>query len=485
VIGIVVSRADSASEHVCEHLLELADWRRRVDDAHPDAEGGGEVFRTDGFELRTFEEIHIDLAAAAAPFDDPDLLVFASRHAGDTGPLLTAHFTGNFGPAKFGGADNAVATACPNALSAVVDALDERAPPAYDVGVEATHHGPTEVGVPSMFVELGSDEDQWRDPEGARAVAEAILELDGVAPHAERRPGDGDSPAVTDCPIRRHVVGVGGGHYAPRFERIVRETGWHVGHVAADWALNAMGDPAEHRDVLDAAFERSEADLALVDDADGEHEAVVDAIEELGYRTVGERWLRETDGVPLSLVTPLEDELSPIAAGLRFGVPAREAELVPEDEVAIVDLPDDLLAEAQGVDADAVRDAVERHAYAFETTESGSRTEGRAAFPVGSDADDSAADADSSAADADDPAAYRELISALADVLAEKYDTVERRNGQLRVATEAFDPELAHAAGVPEGPAFGKLSNGQPVEVDGETVAPEDVRSVREAEFEV
>jgi len=478
VIGIVVSRADSASEHVGEHLLELADWRRRVDDAHPDAEGGGAVFRTDGFELRTFETIHLDVEAAAAPFDDPDLLVFASRHAGDTGPLLTAHFTGNFGPAKFGGEDNALAAACPNALSAVVDALDERAPSEYDVGVEATHHGPTAVGVPSMFVELGSDEEQWQDPEGARAVAEAILELDGVAPHAERLPGDGDSPAVTDCPIRRHVVGIGGGHYAPRFERIVRETDWHVGHVAADWALDAVGDPADHRDVLDAAFEQSEADLALVDDADGEYEAVVDAIEELGYRTVGERWLRETDGVPLSLVTPLEDDLAPIADGLRFGDPAREAELVPEDEVTIVDLPDDLLAEAQGVDADAVRDAVERHAYAFETSESGTRVEGRAAFPAADGVGDAAEDAD-------DPAAYQELIAALADVLAEKYDTVERRNGCLRVATEAFDPELAGAAGVPEGPAFGKLSNGQPVDVDGETIAPEDVRSIREAEFEV
>ncbi|MFC6730359.1 hypothetical protein ACFQDG_17040, partial [Natronoarchaeum mannanilyticum] len=260
--------------------------------------------------------------------------------------------------------------------------------------------------------------------------------------------------------------------YAPRFERIVRETGWHVGHVAVDWALDAMGDPDQRRDVLDAAFAHSEADLALVDDADGEYEDVVDVIEELGYRTVGERWLRETDGVPLSLVTPLEDELSSISDGLRFGDPAREADIVPEDEVAVVDLPDDLLAEAQGVDRDAVRDAFERHAYAFETNESGTRVAGRAAFP--------AADGGGSK-----PNAYQDLVAALADVLAEKYDAVERRNGCLRVEIEAFDPELASAAGVPEGPAFGKLSNGQSVEVDGETVAPEDVRSVREEEFEV
>ena len=472
MIGIVVSRADSASEHIGEHLLSLADWSRRADDAHPDARGGGDVYRTDGFELRTFDELHLEIEAAAAPFDDVDLLVFASRHAGDTGPLLTAHFTGNFGPAEFGGDDRSLATACPNALSAVVDALEAHAPPAYDVGVECTHHGPSEVGAPSMFVELGSDEEQWDDPDGARAVARAILDLEGVAPHADPRPGDGETAAVTDCPIRRHVVGIGGGHYAPRFTRIVRETDWHVGHVAADWALEAMGSPEEHRDVLEEAFEASEADVAVVDadDADGEYDRLRAEVEDMGYRVESERWLRETGDVPLSLVRTLEADLSTVDDGLRFGDPAREASVVDPDDVALVDLPDDLLADAQGVDREAVRDAVERAAYAFETSEAGNRVEGRAAFPAdGGDA----------------PGAYEDLVDALADVLREKYDAVERNGDRLLAETTAFDPELAREAGVPEGPAFGRLSNGQAVEVDGETVEPEDVRSVRREEYAI
>ena len=31
MLAIVVSRADSASEHIAEHLLELADWTERTD----------------------------------------------------------------------------------------------------------------------------------------------------------------------------------------------------------------------------------------------------------------------------------------------------------------------------------------------------------------------------------------------------------------------------------------------------------------------
>ncbi|MDB2294652.1 hypothetical protein PM085_20895, partial [Halorubrum ezzemoulense] len=51
--------------------------------------------------------------------------------------------------------------------------------------------------------------------------------------------------------------------------------------------------------------------------------------------------------------------------------------------------------------------------------------------------------------------------------------------------TRAFDTAAAREFGVPEGPAFGKLSAGQSVEVDGETVAPEDVSKERLVEFSV
>lgn len=91
MIGIVVSRADSASVHIGEHLLELADWDERTDGDRPDADGGGTVFSRDGFELREFDDLHIDLDDPAEAFDaDLDLVVVVSRHAGETGALLTA-----------------------------------------------------------------------------------------------------------------------------------------------------------------------------------------------------------------------------------------------------------------------------------------------------------------------------------------------------------------------------------------------------------
>jgi len=80
---------------------------------------------------------------------------------------------------------------------------------------------------------------------------------------------------------------------------------------------------------------------------------------------------------------------------------------------------------------------------------------------------------------------YDALIDVLAEVLAEKYDAVDRRDGQIVAEVTAFDPGLAHDAGVPEGPAFGRLSDGESISVDGRTINPEAVESTRTEEFPI
>jgi D-aminoacyl-tRNA deacylase len=439
MLAVVVSRADEASEHVGERLLELEPWTEREDDSRPDGEGGGTYYRTDGIELRTFEELHLRLDGVAAAFDAPEMLVFASRHSGETGRLLTAHATGNFGAAEYGGREGSLARAAPNAVRAVQRAFEEYAPDRYDTGIEATHHGPSTVGCPSLFVELGSDEVEWADPGGAEAVARSILELRGVSPDADRS-----------------VVGFGGGHYAPRFDRVLTETDWGVGHVAADWALESMGDPRASREVIAAAFRNSGTELTLIDGENPELAAVVD---ELGFRTVSETWLRETTGVPLDLVERAECDLAPVDEGLRFGAQAAGY----DGGIVLEELPAELLDEANGVDRSAVVDAVAERTVAYETLEGASLVAGPVALA--------------------DAAGYRAVIEELAAVLEAKYDVVAVDDEEVIARREAFDPELAREAGVEEGPDFGRLSAGDPVEVGGETVEPANVRTARERRF--
>jgi len=474
VIGIVVSRADMASTHIGEQLRAVGKWTVHEDPDRADADGGGTYYRREGFELREFETIHIELGDPSTAFSDPDdieCLVFVSRHAGDTGRLLTAHVTGNFGPAEYGGAAGSFARAAPGAHKTVIDALDEHAPNNYEVGIECTHHGPSECPTPSLFVELGSDEAAWEDPDGARAVADAVLDLRGVA--ADYCPTAAGHP--------RHVVGFGGGHYTPRCHRIVTETDWAVGHIGSDWQLDAMGDPAENRAVIDAAFAASNAELAVVDGDKPELEGV---IADLGYRVVSETWLRTVGERPLGVVEAAEATLSTVDAGLRFGEVAAagdtagdtdaaaasdDADTASDDDPAavwtVVELPDSLIAAANGVDADATVAAVAETTVAYETTEGATLPAGRALV-----------------VDAGD---FARLIDRLAELLSQAYESVERTADAVVCRETGFDPSKAATLGVPEGPKFGRLASGETVVVNGREISPAAVESERVERFSV
>ena len=217
-----------------------------------------------------------------------------------------------------------------------------------------------------------------------------------------------------------------------------------------------MGDPRESRAVVGKAFAMSGTEFALVD---GDRPQLESVIEELGFETVSETWLRETTDVPLELVERVEHELVPVESGLRLGKSAEgyDGEFVADE------LPAELLEAANGIDRAAVLEAVDERAVAYETAEGGSLVAGPVAL-----------------AEADD---RRALVEALAAVLESKYDTVEVREGEVHAVREAFDPALAREAGVEEGPAFGRLADGRPVEVGGEMVAPDEVRSARERHF--
>ena len=74
-----------------------------------------------------------------------------------------------------------------------------------------------------MFIEIGSEETHWGDVHAAEILADVILSMRS----------DEDHPAV---------IGVGGGHYAPRFTELALTKKVSVGHMVPVYRIVGSSD---------------------------------------------------------------------------------------------------------------------------------------------------------------------------------------------------------------------------------------------------
>ncbi len=168
----------------------------------------------------------VELPFRALSFQDADLFnadlaVFLSRHAGASRrPCFTCHLTGNFGEpiADFGGQAYTLSKASAHWLKRFYQALNART---GRVSLEATHHGPT-LKTPTLFVETGSDESEWIEPENGKLLAESVLAAI-----------EGQNPGGKAC------LGFGGTHYCSAFAPLL-EQGWAMSHVASKHSLESV-----------------------------------------------------------------------------------------------------------------------------------------------------------------------------------------------------------------------------------------------------
>ena len=91
---------------------------------------------------------------------------------------------------------------------------------------EVTHHGPF-MQTPTLFVEVGSTKEEWDKIKPAEIVAKSVNEL------LEKYMYEED--LSDDIPV---LIGIGGGHYAPRFSDVVFEKKAAFGHMIPTYHIN-------------------------------------------------------------------------------------------------------------------------------------------------------------------------------------------------------------------------------------------------------
>jgi D-aminoacyl-tRNA deacylase len=161
----------------------------------------------------------------------PKQAIFISRHTSKTGaPTLTTHPIGNYGDAQFGGKTKTISDSSPRLMTQLLRNLKKNAEQArlyHKVCFEVTHHGPY-MRIPTLFVEVGSNEEEWIKKEPADIVAKSVITLLSSYHYEE--------DFNEDIPV---LIGIGGGHYAPRFTDVALEKKIAFGHMIPSYHIDA------------------------------------------------------------------------------------------------------------------------------------------------------------------------------------------------------------------------------------------------------
>ena len=158
-------------------------------------------------------------------------VIFISKHTSKSGePTLTVHPIGNYGEAKFGGKPETLIKTSPKLMTQLLRILNKNTKKEnlyHKVCFEVTHHGPF-LSNPTLFIEVGSTIEEWKKQKPAEVVAKSTLELLNSYNYEEDLP--------SDIPV---LIGIGGGHYAPRFTDVVLEKNTAFGHMIPRYHIDA------------------------------------------------------------------------------------------------------------------------------------------------------------------------------------------------------------------------------------------------------
>jgi D-aminoacyl-tRNA deacylase len=167
-------------------------------------------------------------------FFQPELWIIGSRHKSSVErKTLSCHTPGNFCKAEAGGKEKQICYSPALYLRKALQTLEKEKPNGYETTLEVTHHGPSQMNAPCMFVEVGGSEKEWQDIEACRVVCKSIMSLDKI--DEKEKSKDSEQSAIET------FAGFGGPHYAPRFTKLTLE-GKAIGHIIPQYNIDEASE---------------------------------------------------------------------------------------------------------------------------------------------------------------------------------------------------------------------------------------------------
>jgi len=224
---IVGSKFDTASRNIIMNLMDLGRYNYHLVD--------GDMLKSTSLD---FDKIKAY-----------DLIIFASKHSSEKpNKTLSIHAPGNFREVWGGGKEGRLCPASALFQKHLFNVLNDEAKKAnlrYDVTLEATHHGPL-IDKPSVFIEIGGSENEWKDKKASFVIAKTI-----------RRAIE----TFRENEYYEIAVGIGGGHYCPTFNKLQLKSNIAVAHIIPKYIK-----PITERMVLEAINQTiEEVDFVVLD----------------------------------------------------------------------------------------------------------------------------------------------------------------------------------------------------------------------------
>jgi D-aminoacyl-tRNA deacylase len=166
-------------------------------------------------------------------YPDSEAFIFLSRHSSESGiPTLTCHFTGNFSANNpYGGNPRELGICFPSLQKEYIKEINmvRSQVPDFEITIEATHHGPTSLKKPSLFIEIGSTPKQWVDKHAASIVCDALISLISREKNTN-----------THC--KSVGIALGGTHYPAKFNQLLLESDFGLAAIAAKHNLTTIDE---------------------------------------------------------------------------------------------------------------------------------------------------------------------------------------------------------------------------------------------------